>query len=175
MDEMDLETMLALQEEEEARMAAEEEEEDLKVLRVWEEEGEAKENKFKKQLFQETASAKRGRDAEPLVEASSNGLDDSMVFLPLPASPEAKKRKTEEVGEMDTNEASRLGQAEASKTNMSREKAVVLRHVPDVDFQAVTIDSGERFYLRRREAADVEEASGASVAPSRTSSTGNIT
>ena len=53
MDEMlDMDELIALQEEEQKLMEDEDEEQDLEVLREWEAEQEAKENKFKKALFQ---------------------------------------------------------------------------------------------------------------------------
>jgi len=150
MDDMDLETMLALQEEEEERLAREEEEEDLDVLRAWEAEAAAKENKFKKTLFTDgvdgsvtNSAAKRPRETsgEPLAEKVNN-LDDSLNFEALPDSPESKKARKE--SPLRAGVENVLDQEEPDAPSL------VLRRVPSGDFQAVTTSTGDRFYLRRK-------------------------
>ncbi len=67
-DEMDLDELIALQEEEEARMQQEDEDMDLEVLRDWEQH---KENKVKKALFQQDGGQSVGQnqdDNEQVIE-----------------------------------------------------------------------------------------------------------
>ncbi len=158
-EEMELDDLIALQEEEERRMMEEEEEADLEVIR----ELEAKENKFRRSLFQEepdrdVETSKRARDdlntSAPLTE-----LPDDMENLvsSFPRSPAQKRARRER----EDDERRSVVAAAAEKVEQLVRRSVhrrVFRRIPEGDFQSVTLNGGERFYLRKKVASQEDVA-----------------